>query len=98
MEAAKELLRLMDDSTIKTITTLGEGSFSVFELTANSGIAIGSKLNDIDFPKDAFIAAIQRDTLVFCPKANDCVFENDILIVIGPENIESKLMELYGKK
>ena len=40
MEAAKELLRLMDDSLIKTVTTLGD-SFHVYEMTAaKTGAAV----------------------------------------------------------
>ena len=95
-EAAKELLRLMDDSPIRTVTTLGDGSFHVYEMTAQDGSAMGYKLEDVSFPRHAFIAAIQRSNMVFTPKATDCVFKDDILIIIGPEDIESTLMELYG--
>ncbi|SMF25194.1 Trk system potassium transporter TrkA [Pseudobacteriovorax antillogorgiicola] len=96
MEAAKELLRLMDDSPIKTVTTLGDGSFHVYEMTAKKGSAVGFKLEEVSFPQHAFVAAIQRSNMVFTPKATDCVFEEDILIVIGPEGIEPTLMDLYG--
>ena len=95
-EAAKELLRLMDDSPIKTITTLGDGSFNVYEMTALSGSALGFKLEDIKFPRHTFIAAIQRSNLVFSPRATDCVFKDDILIIIGPEDIQDTLTDLYG--
>lgn len=97
MEAAKELLKLMDDAPIKTITTLGDASLHVYELTAQAGSAIGFKLEDVIFPNHSFIAAIQRDNTVFSPKAADCVFEGDFIIVIGPEGIEPTLMDLYGK-
>ncbi len=96
MEAAKELLRLMDDSPIKTITTLGDGSFHIYEMTAQEGGAIGHKLKDVSFPNHSFLAAIQRGTKVFCPEADDIVEKDDTLIVIGPEEIEPVLTELYG--
>ena len=98
MEAAKELLRLMDDSPIKTITTLGDGAFHVYELTAKHGSAVDSPLHNINFPENTFIAAIQRRQLVFSPEASDAVKTDDIIIVIGPEGIEKDLLMLYGSE
>lgn len=97
MEAAKELLRLMDDSPIKTITTLGDSGFHVYELTAKNGNAIGKSLNSVTFPAQTFIAAIQREHNVFTPEAHDIVSSRDVLIVIGPEEIEKDLLDLYGR-
>lgn len=96
MEAAKELLRLMDDSPIKTVTTLGDGSFHIYEMTATKGHAIGRRLRDVNFPKHSFLAAIQRGIKVISPEADDIVEESDTLIIIGPEEIEPVLTELYG--
>lgn len=96
MEAAKELLRLMDDSPIKNVTNLGDGQINVYELTARlQGAAIGQKLIDVKFPSMSFIAAIQRGKKVFSPRADDTVEADDTLIIIGPADIESTLLKLY---
>ena len=96
MEAAKELLRLMDDSPIKNVTSLGDGQVNIYELTARMhGAAIGQRLIDVKFPSMSFIAAIQRGKEVFSPGANDTVEPDDTLIIIGPKDIESTLLKLY---
>lgn len=95
MEAAKELLRLMDDSPIKTVTSLGDGSFLIYEMTATKGSGISVPLREIKFPEHTFVTAIQREQKVFTPEADDYVSPGDTVIVIGPDSIERSLKRLY---
>ena len=94
--AAKEVLRLIDDSPVKRLATIAEGVADVYELThARNGSAVGKQLKDIKLPKGAFVAAVQRQDDVRVPGADDTIQSGDGLIVIGPRKIERPLRDLF---
>ena len=94
--AAKEVLRLIDESPVKRLATIAEGVADVYELThARNGSAVGKQLKDIKLPKGAFVAAVQRQDDVRVPGADDTIQSGDGLIVIGPRKIERQLRDLF---
>ena len=97
--AAKEVLRLIDESPVKRLATISEGVADVYEVTrANNGSAVGKPLKDIKLPKGAFVAAVQRLDDVRVPVAADAIQRDDGLIVIGPAKIEGRLRDLFVGK
>ncbi len=94
--AAKEVLRLIDDSPVKRLATISEGVADVYELSeVKGGPAIGKPLKDIRLPRGAFVAAVQRGEDVRLPGADDAIHQGDGLIVIGPSKIEKPLRNLF---
>ena len=82
MEAAKELLRLLDTNPVKEISDLGEGQTFIYEVKAcSSGTDINVPLK-IKFPDQSFIAGISRDEDFIIPATNT-IQPDDLLIVIG---------------
>ena len=70
MEAAKELLRLLDTNPVKEISDLGEGQTFIYEVKAcETGSDINVPLKDIAFPDQSFIAGISRDNDFIIPTA-----------------------------
>ena len=97
--AAKEVLRLIDESAVKRLATISEGVVDVYEVTrANTGSAVGKPLKDIKLPKGAFVAAVQRRDEVRVPGPEDAIQAGDGLVVIGPAKIERRLRDLFVGK
>ena len=97
--AAKEVLRLIDESPVKRLATICEGVADVYEIEAvMNGSAVGKPLKDIKLPRGAFVAAVQRQEEVRVLGADDAVQRADGLIVIGPTKIERSLRDLFVGK
>ena len=61
MEAAKELLRLLDTNPVKELSDLGEGNTYIFEVkVGEKGSGINKPLNTLAFPDQSFVAGISR--------------------------------------
>ena len=96
IEGAKELLRLVDDSPIKVLSTLEDGGIQVFELKVEFGATgAGRSLKEINFPRATVVAAIQREKRVIAPSPGDIVEAGDVLVVIGPAKMESTLHKIF---
>ncbi len=96
MEAAKELLRLLDTNPVKEISDLGEGQTFIYEVKAcSTGTDINVPLKEIRFPDQSFIAGISRDDDFIIPTATNTIQPGDLLIVIGDKGIESQLSKLF---
>ena len=96
MEAAKELLRLLDTNPVKEISDLGEGQTFIYEVKAcDTGSDINVPLKDIAFPDQSFIAGISRDNDFIIPTATNTIQTGDLLIVIGDKGIENHLSKLF---
>lgn len=94
--AAREVLKLIDESPVRSLATLADGIAEVYELDpARSGQAVGRPLREVRLPRQGFVAAVQRGTQVFVPGAQDVIQVGDILIVIGPQGVEKKLRDLF---
>ena len=99
MEGAKELLRLIDDSSIKILASLEKGHVYVYELQVAKGAAgAGKSLHEINFPRATIVAAIQREKKVIAPTPADVIEEGDQLIIMGPETMEKTLRKLFIQK
>ncbi len=96
IEAAKELLKLIDDAPVRRMATLEAEVAELFELSpARTGTAIDQPLKSVKLPKGSFVAAIQRNGQVRVPGGDDAVQVGDVLIAIGPAGIEKKLRDLF---
>jgi trk system potassium uptake protein TrkA len=96
IEAAKQVLQIVDDAPVRRLATLAETVADVYELgPVRQGAGVGQPLTKIRLPKGAFVAAVQRQEAVQVPLATDVIETGDQLIVIGPQGIEKKLRELF---
>lgn len=99
IEAAKELLRLIDDEPIKVLGKIETGDVNIYELTVGSNAAgVGKSLKEIAFPRATIIAAIKRGHQVMAPSPQDIVHGGDTLIVIGPESMKKTIKKIFIKE
>jgi len=94
--AAKELMKYVDDSPVRKLATLAPKVAEVYELgPVKGGKGLNQKLLDLPLPKGTFVAAIQRGEEVHVPGANDVITKGDLLILIGPSDVEKTLDKLF---
>ncbi|MEZ4751080.1 MAG: Trk system potassium transporter TrkA [Bdellovibrionota bacterium] len=97
--AARELLKLVDDASVRRLANLAPDVADVYEIgPVREGEAVDRLLKDISLPKGSFVAAIQRGGEVHVPGANNNIIRNDILVVIGPTGVEPELRRLFIDK
>ena len=96
IEGAKEILRLIDDSPVKVISSIDKSNILVYELKVEKGAqGAGLSLREINFPRATIIGAIERGSQVIAPSPSDVVEEGDTLVVIGPDNMEKTLKKMF---
>lgn len=94
--AAKSLLNMVDEKNVKVLLKLGTGTAVVYEVgPVTAGDAVNLTLKEAGLPKSTFIAAIQRGDEVHVPGADDRVECRDLLLVVGPANLEKSLNKLF---
>lgn len=94
--AARELLKIIDDSPVKSIATLAPKVAEVYEVgPVAQGSAVGKILQDIELPKGMFVAARQRGQDVIIPRAEDEIAQGDILVLIGAPDLAKRLSRLF---
>ena len=97
--AAKEVLRLIDESPVRRLAIIADGIAEVYEVArVVSGSAVGKPLKNIKLPRGAFVAGLQRRGAVSVPGADDTVEKDDGVIVIGPSKITKQLRGLFVGK
>lgn len=98
MVAAKSILGFIDESLVKSISILAPDVAEIYEVgPVRGGEGVGVHLRHLSLPKGSFIAAIQRGGEVTVPGAKDIVCINDIIIIIGPSNINKELKKMFIK-
>lgn len=92
--AAKEILRLLDDSPIRTLATLA-GHIEVIEARVGADAEVtGHALKDNVLPARWSIGAIRREDEVWVPGAKDVVKPDDTLLLIGGSGRHQELQKL----
>lgn len=96
IEAAKALVQILDASPIKVLAKLDEETSIIYQVRVQKlSKSVGLALKDLLFPKNAFIAAIERENLVFCPTHTDQILDGDILTAIGPQSLKDFLQSNF---
>ena len=94
--AAKQIEEALDESSVRTISKLADGSVSVFrvEVGPNCEIA-GQRLRAIKLTPDWSIIAVQRGATTRVPHADDEVMAGDEVLVLGRTKHADRLKELF---
>ncbi len=94
--AAREILRMADDSPLQLVATLAEGVADVYEITpSKTSRAVGQPLKALQFPEGVMVAALQRGDQVKVPTANDRMEPGDAVVVIARHGTEKLLREFF---
>jgi len=97
--AAKEIESLLDDSPIRTLATLADGSIEAYRIRASAkSPVLGQALRDLQQTPDWVIAAIRRGGDVWVPAADDAFQERDVILVIGAKGLEKDLKKILAPK
>ena len=92
--AAKEILRLLDDSPLRKLAPLA-GDIDAFEVKVGEKIeALGRKLRDVPLPHQWRIGALKREDNVWVPGADDILKPGDTLLLIGPRSSQKELQKI----
>ena len=91
----EEINLVLDESPLRLLGTLVEGIVDVFRAkVSDRSSVIGKPLREIPFSPDWVVAAIQRDSDVHVPGADDTIERGDTLLVIGRHSKQDTLKEL----
>lgn len=99
--AVNEIIRLLDDREVRHLATLSRGVAELYELHLGVELAKGiadKALMEIEFPPHCLVAAISRGDRVYIPGAKDKFEPGDVVVILGPEEIEKPLNKLFGFK
>ncbi len=94
--AAKQIKEALDDGAVRTISTLADGSVSVFRVRIGAGCAIaGQRLRTVKLTPDWSIIAVQRDESTRVPHADDELAAGDEVLVLGRTEQIDRLKEIF---
>lgn len=93
--AAKRLTEILDDSPVKTITSLAPGVANIYRVGPTTEKISRKKLKDLSLPRGCFVTAIQRQGHVIVPISTDEIMVGDIVFVVGSPNIRKKLHKTF---
>ena len=99
--AVNEIIRLLDSRDVRHLATLSRGVAELYELHLGDELAKGvvdRALMDIEFPPHCLVAAISRGERVYIPGAQDKFEPGDVVVILGPAEVEKKLNKLFGFK
>jgi trk system potassium uptake protein TrkA len=96
--AAKEILRLLDESPLHKLATLA-GDIEALEAKVGAQAEVaGHNLRDNILPSQWSVGAIRRDDEVWVPGASDVFQPGDTLLLIGPRNGKKELQKLLSDR
>jgi trk system potassium uptake protein TrkA len=99
--AVNEILRLLDTRPVRHLATLSREVAELYELHLGDELAKGVRdkaLMEIEFPPHCLVAAINRGERVYIPGAQDKFEPGDVVILLGPNEVQKKLNKLFGFK
>ena len=83
----------LDEMT--NIIPIGKGQTQIIEVTVKDDAHInGSRIKDIDFPKDTIIGCIFRDSKTIIPGGDTVVCSNDVLVVLTSNSNENEVLNI----
>ncbi|NRA45426.1 MAG: Trk system potassium transporter TrkA [Oligoflexales bacterium] len=95
--AARELLKIVDDSQVKCMATLAPNIAFLYEVFAENGRSLRIPLKNLKMPKGTFIATITRDEEKIIPSPDDEIHKDDTLVIVGPPNLGKRLKKMFVK-
>ncbi len=94
--AVKEIQNLIDESTLKWMSSLAEGIIDVYRVrVGGSTEVVGSPLKDVPLAPNWVVVALQRDDKVRVPSAMDILEEGDTVLVVGKHGMEKSLKNIF---
>ena len=94
--AAKQIEDALDDRPVRTMSTLADGSVSVFRVQVGPECEIAEKrLRTIKLTPDWSIIAVQRGDVTRVPHANDELKAGDEVLVLGRTDRGDRLKEIF---
>jgi len=99
--AVNEITRLLDDRDVRHLASLSRGVADLYEMHLGPTLAPGVEgktLTQIDFPPHCLVAAISRGERVYIPGAMDKFEPSDVVVILGPAEVEKQLNKLFGFK
>jgi trk system potassium uptake protein TrkA len=95
--AGAEIDAVLDESPLRRLGTLAEGSVDVLQVRVGAGAPVaGRPLRDLKLSPDWVVAAIQRGPDASVPGADDRIDAGDVAIVVGRRGREATLEELFA--
>lgn len=99
--AVAEITRLLDDRDVRHLATLSRGVAELYELHLGEELSKGvvdKPLIEIEFPPHCLVTAISRGERVYIPGAQDKFEPGDVVVILGPDEVEKPLSKLFGFK
>lgn len=98
-DAVKAILHLIDTGPIRSLAHFARDVAEVYEVHVSKKMKIiGHELRNITLPSQSMIAAIRRDDKVYVPGADDQIAAGDVILIIGPRDIQKQLLDLFEIK
>ena len=98
MVTAKQIVELLDDSQLRLLATLG-GQFEAWIAKVNADTpACGRPLKDLNIRPYWVIGALRRGEKAWVPGALDVIKPGDLALVIGRQEKQVRLRELFTDK
>ena len=89
---------LLDRPALAQLFEFGIGAASLLDVTVPTGAHVsGSRIREIQIPKECVIAAIIRDNTFVVPRGNTTIQVDDRVIFIGPAPAIRKACDLFAK-
>ncbi|MEZ6082990.1 MAG: TrkA C-terminal domain-containing protein [Phycisphaerae bacterium] len=97
--AVRELVRFIAGDSLQRIASLADGSIDVYRFRVGpKANCLGKSLSEIKLAPQGGVAAVQHGEHVEVPSADYVLREGDLLLVIGPPGLESRLRKMFGTK
>ena len=97
--AAKQIEDALDDRPVRAISTLADGSVSVFRVRVGPECTIAEKrLRTVKLTPDWSIIAVQRGDVTRVPHANDELKVGDEVLVLGRTDRGDRLKEIFDAR
>ncbi len=81
-----------------TIESFARGRIEMQEFTAQSGSAIGKRLQDVQLPQGTRLAMIKRQDEAIIPEATTVVAPGDVIVLVGNAGVFEDARKLFHKE
>lgn len=97
--ASEEIEETLDDSSVRRLTSLERGVLDLWRVRPGDGSELLEKrLRTVKLTPNWSIVAIQRGTDTYVPTADDAIQSGDVVLVLGRNDKESELRELFDAR
>ncbi len=94
--AVREIENVIDQSPLRRVASLAEGDVDVFQARVGEGApVIDRPLRTVKLTPDWMVAAVQNESSVFVPTADDALSKGDTALLIGRSGTEDRIRKLF---